>query len=201
MSSKWNLSGAYFESCNCEVACPCVFTSPPTTGECIVLVAWHIDKGQSDGINLDGLNALLAVYSPGHMLKAKWKVALYIDEKANPSQKDALTKILGGQAGGVPAALAPFIGQVLGVKSVPIDFKAEGKKRSLRIPQVAEMQIEAIAGQGGADVVINNHPFTAVPGETAVVGKSKQLSYHDYGLGWELSEKNGFYSPFKYSGP
>ncbi len=135
------------------------------------------------------------------MAQVKWKVALYIDEKANPQQKDALTKILGGQAGGVPGALGTFIGQVLGVKSVPIEFKAEGKKRSLKIPQVAEMEIEAIAGQGGADVTINNHPFTAIPGEIAVVAKSNQASYNDYGLKWEFSEKNGYYSPFKYTGP
>ena len=135
------------------------------------------------------------------MTQVKWKVALYIDEKASASQKDALTKILGGQAGGVPGALGPFIGQVLGVKSVPIEFKAEGKKRSLMIPQVAEMEIEAIAGQGGSDVIINNHPFTAIPGETAVVAKSKQAKYSDYGLKWEFSEKNGYYSPFKYNGP
>jgi hypothetical protein len=197
----WKIEGDYFEACNCEVACPCVFLSSPTTGDCTALVAWHIEKGQSDGVNLDGLNALLAAHSPGHMTKVKWKVALYIDASANPTQTEALTRILGGQAGGVPAALAPFIGQILGVKSVPIEFKAEGKRRTLHIPQIAEMEIEAIAGQGGADVVITNHPLTAVPGQPAVVGKSKQLSYHDHGYKWELSEKNGFYSPFAYNGP
>ncbi len=201
MSAKWNLSGTYFEACNCEVACPCVFLSPPTTGECTVLVAWHIDKGQSNGVNLDGLNAVLAAHSPGTMVKTKWKVAFYLDARANPTQTEALTRILGGQAGGVPAALSPFIGQVLGVKSVPIEFRAEGKRRSLQIPQIAKMEIEAIAGQGGADVVISNNPLAVVPGEPAVVGKSKQLSYHDHGYKWELSEKNGFYSPFTYEGP
>ncbi len=135
------------------------------------------------------------------MAHVKWKAALYIDDKANPSQKDALTKILGGQAGGVPGALGAFIGQILGVKSVPIEFKADGKKRSLKIPQVAEMEIEAIAGQGGADVIISSAPLTAIPGEPAVVAKSKRASYIDYGLKWEFSEKNGFYSPFTYTGP
>ncbi len=166
-----------------------------------MLVAWHINKGQADDVNLDGLNALLAVNSPGNMAQVKWKAALYLDQKANPAQKESLTKILGGQAGGVPGALGSFIEKVLGVKSVPIEFKAEGKKRSLKIPQIVQMEIEAIAGQGGADVVVNNHPLTAVPGEPAVVGKSKQVSYQDYGLKWEFSEKNGFYSPFNYTGP
>jgi len=47
MSEKWNLSGTYFEACNCDAACPCVFLSNPTEGECTVLVAWHVDPGES----------------------------------------------------------------------------------------------------------------------------------------------------------
>jgi hypothetical protein len=34
----WGLSGTYFESCNCDTACPCVFLSEPTEGDCTVLV-------------------------------------------------------------------------------------------------------------------------------------------------------------------
>ncbi|MBV8173321.1 MAG: DUF1326 domain-containing protein [Verrucomicrobia bacterium] len=45
MPASWKIAGSYFEACNCEVACPCVFTSPPTSGECTVLIAWHIDHG------------------------------------------------------------------------------------------------------------------------------------------------------------
>lgn len=201
MAEKWELSGGYFESCNCEVACPCVFLSPPTTGECQVLIAWHIEKGKAGPVPLDGLNAALAVFSPGHLIKGSWQVALYVDERATPAQRDLLTRIFGGQAGGVPATLAPLIGKVLGVKSVPMHFEAEGKRRSLRIPKLAEMQIEAIQGQEGKDVTVENHPLTAVPGQKAVVAKSKRLSFHDHGLEWEFSGKNGFYSPFSYSGP
>ena len=35
---SWKMEGSYFESCNCEAACPCVFLSKPTDGECGVLV-------------------------------------------------------------------------------------------------------------------------------------------------------------------
>ena len=94
MTSKWSLSGSYFESCNCEVACPCVFMSPPTSGECTVLLAWHIDRGSFGDVSLNGLNVALAAYSPGHMLKVKWDVGLYLDEKASPAQREALGKDL-----------------------------------------------------------------------------------------------------------
>jgi hypothetical protein len=94
--------------------------------------------------------------------------------------------------------LAPLIGEVMGVKAVPIEYSANGKRRSLRIPNLAEADIEAMEGQGGALVTIENHPFTAVPGQSAVVSTSKRLNISDYGISLDVSGKNGFYSPFAY---
>ncbi len=201
MASKWNLNGMYFEACNCDVACPCVFTSAPTEGKCTVLLAWHIEKGKYGDVSLDGLNVALAAYAPGHMLQVKWDIALYLDEKANPAQRDALTTIYAGKAGGEPAALAPLVGKVLGVKPVRIEFSAKGKERSLRIPNIAEMQIAAIEGAGGKEVTLENLPMTAVPNQTTVVAKSKKLTFHDHGMDWNVSGKNGFYMPFAFKGP
>ena len=179
MAANWNLTGSYFEVCNCEVACPCVFLSAPSHGECTVLLAWHIEKGRSGETSLDGLNVALAAHAPGHMMQVKWNVALYLDERANESQRQALTQIFGAQAGGEPAALGPLIGKVLGVRAVRIDYEAEGRRRSLRIPKIAEMEIAALEGQGGREVTLNDVPLTAVPNQTAVVAKSKKLSFHD----------------------
>ena len=201
LAEPWNLKGSYFETCNCEVGCPCVFLAPPTTGDCTVLVAWHVDEGRLGTLNLGGLNVAMAAHSPGHMAKVKWEAALYLDAKASDAQRNALVQIFGGQAGGHPAALGSFIGKVLGVKAVSFNYSANGKKRSLSIPGIAEAEIEALQGQGGSDVTISNHPLAVAPGESAVVSRSKRLSYHDHGMKWEVSEKNGFYSPFAYNGP
>jgi hypothetical protein len=201
LADRWSLSGSYFETCNCEDACPCVFLSPPTTGDCTVLVAWHVDRGNFGNVKLDGMNVALAAHSPGHMMKVKWEAALYLDARASEEQRNVLTQIFGGQAGGVPAALGNFIGKVHGVKAVEFDYSAEGKKRSLSIPGVVDAEIEAIQGQKGSDVTISNQPMAVAPGHSAVVSKSKKLSYHDYGMNWDVSGKNGFYSTFDYSGP
>ena len=81
------------------------------------MAAWHIEKGHFTtgtnddtnnnikdnirSINLANLNVIIAVHAPGHMFTGpKWKIALYLDEKANNDQKDALTKIFTAQAGG-----------------------------------------------------------------------------------------------------
>lgn len=200
MPDQWKLAGGYFEACNCDAACPCVFLAPPTQTDCTVLVAWHIEKGNFGETALDGLNTVLAVHSPGHMLQAKWKAALYLDERASPKQATALTKIFAGQAGGHMANLAACIGEVMGVKSVSIEYRAEGRRRSLAVNGITSVEIEAMSGQNGEEVRVSNMPLCVVPGIPAVVAKSKRLSYRDYGYQWEITDKNGFYSPFTYQG-
>lgn len=200
MAADWKLDGTYFEACNCDVACPCVFLSAPTPGECTVLIGWHINQGSFGDVALDGLNVALAVHSPGHMLEVKWKAALYLDETADQSQTEVLTQIFAGQAGGHPARLGSHIGEVLGVTSVAIDYQANGKQRSINIAGIAEAEIEAMEGQGGAEITVENHPLCIAPGYPAVTAKSKKLSYQDHGLNWDISEKNGFFSPFAYQG-
>jgi hypothetical protein len=198
MATSWKVSGIYMETCNCETACPCVMLGPPTDGQCTALIGWHIEQGRFGGVSLDGLNVALAAHAPGHMLKVKWKVALYLDERARQEQRDALGAIFSGQAGGPPGALAGFIGEVLGVTSKPIEFRAEGKRRALTIGGVGRAEIEALVGQGEKDVTLENHPFTPVPGFPAVVSRSRSVDYRDHGLALQVTGKNGFFSPFQY---
>ena len=201
MAEKWKVTGIYFEACNCVLACPCVFPNTPnipTGGECTALVGWHIEKGRFGEAALDGLNVAMAIYSPGDMGLGNWQAALYLDEKASDGQKNALTQIFGGQAGGQMAALAPAIGKMLGVSSKKLNYQANGRKRSLEIVGISKAEIEAIEGAGGAEVTLNNLVGVVAPGFPTVQAVSRQLSYHDYGMNWEISGKNGFYSPFAY---
>lgn len=200
MSKDWMISGTYFEACNCDAACPCIFLSDPTEDECTALVGWHIEEGHLEGVSLDGLNVVLAVVSPGNMVQVKWDAAIYIDDQADEAQQGALTRIFTGQEGGHLAQLVSQVGNVLGIKNAPIDYSANGKQRHLSVVGVAEAEIEAIAGQDGGDVTIEGHPLCIAPRQTFVVAKSKQLTFDDYNLHWEISDKNGFYSPFTYQG-
>src|SRR5262245_54622066 len=109
----WRVDGVYAEACSCDSMCPCVLTWAPTQGYCQALISWHIDRGNFGDIRLDGLNSTLSIYSPGHILKGGWKVALYVDERGDPQQRDALAGIYSGRAGGPLAGLAPLIAEVM----------------------------------------------------------------------------------------
>jgi hypothetical protein len=134
-NTAWMLEGDYFEGCNCDIACPCIFFSDPTEGNCHVTCAWHIQKGNYGNTELNNLNVVALFNTPGNMSTGpKWKAALYI------------TKIYSGQAGGFFAAASNLIGEMLGVKSVPIDFGIDGKRRWLSVKDTLELDIEAVAG-------------------------------------------------------
>jgi hypothetical protein len=200
MGESWKVDGQYMEACNCKAACPCIFLSTPTEGDCTAVVGWHIDKGKRGAVDLSGLNVAMAVYTPGAMHETKWRAALYLDSKATETQRNTLLEIFSGQAGGHPARLASFVGEVMGVTSAPIDYEMKGKHRTLRVGNVASADIEAVGGATEADVTVSNHPLCIAPGYPAVVAKSTAMRYEDHGYKWTLSERNGLYSPFSYQG-
>ena len=201
MTDNWKLEGDYFEACNCEVLCPCIFLGNPDKGECDVTVAWHIAKGHFNDTNLDELNVAGVFHTPGNMFTGpKWKAALYLDEKASKVQTDALGKIFSGQAGGFFGVIAGLIGELAGVRSVPIKFEVDGKRRSLNIPSAIDITIEGIEGADkNKETTISNAPMLVAPGFPAVVAKSTKNSYSDHGMRWDNSGKNGMYSKFAYT--
>ena len=96
----FSVEGDYFEVCNCDVSCNCVWLGAATNDNCDVLLAWHVTRGSKDGVDLSGLNAVMAVRSPKRMTDGGWKVALYLDDRASAEQSEALGAVFSGGAGG-----------------------------------------------------------------------------------------------------
>lgn len=205
MAAAWQISGDYFENCNCSVVCPCLvskatpLTSRPTEGVCEVALIFHIDRGNYDGTALDGLNVALAVNTPGPMAEGNWSVAAYIDERADDKQTDALGAIFTGAAGGPMAHFAPLIGKNLGVKKVRITYNVDGKKRSAEIPDILQMTVDPLptahpSGEMWANI---GHPFS--PDRLALAVGARGNTFSDHGMRWDNSGKNGHYAPIRWS--
>lgn len=201
MSIEWSMKGDYLESCSCKGACPCLYLGAPTEGDCTALVGWHIEAGRYGDVGLDDLNVAVALNSPGPMAEGNWKAVLYLDDRADAAQQEALGAIFGGQAGGHPAVLASLIGEVRGVEQIPIQYATGKKWRHLKLGDLAEAEIRALEGQDGEEVHILNHPLAVAPGQSLVVASSQSLRHQAYGINLDLSERTAFYSPFAYAGP
>ena len=205
MAAQWQLSGDYFENCNCDVVCPCLvsknapLTSRPTEGECNVALIFHIDTGSYDGTSLDGLNVVLAAHTPGPMAEGNWSVAAYIDERADDKQTEALGAIFTGAAGGPISHFAPLIGKNLGATKVPITYRIDGKKRSAEIPGTLHMSVDPLptAHPSGEMWANAGHPVS--PDKLAFAVGAAGNTFTGHGMRWDNSGKNAHYAPIHWS--
>jgi hypothetical protein len=96
---KWAMEADYIQACNCDYGCPCEFEAPPTMGFCEGMGALRINRGNYGNVSLDGLGLAFALRSPGPMHEGNLTAAIFVDEKANQQQREALLNIASGKEG------------------------------------------------------------------------------------------------------
>src|SRR5215210_1047697 len=102
-TASWTASGRYYETCSCDFVCPCILQQmsvEPTAGTCTFAMAFQVEQGTYGSVSLDGLGFIVLGWTPEAMGKGNWSVGLVIDERANAEQRDAITAIGSGAAGG-----------------------------------------------------------------------------------------------------
>jgi hypothetical protein len=201
----WHVDGDYCETCSCFYACSCTpsnLTLPPNTDYCKFALVFHVDHGRFGGTLLDDLTVALVGYTPdGPMSTAAWSLGLIVDERANPTQQDALTKIFSGQVGGPMAGLAPLITNFLGVEARPIQYQKNGITRSVLIPNTLDYAVEGFpsAVKEGEYLHVDNtiHPANS----SLALARSTRSHLHAFGLDWDddSGRNNGHFAPFSWS--
>jgi hypothetical protein len=81
-------------------------------------LAWRVDDGRIEGVDVSGLGVALSVSSIDRETKSR--AVIHIDERATPVQHDALLRLVTGQLGGAFAELAALIGEVRAIERSPI---------------------------------------------------------------------------------
>src|SRR5687768_4607052 len=132
---SYHLEGRLLEVCNCRVLCPCWIGEDPDNGTCDTIIAWRVDKGTVDSVDVGGNTIAVVAHVPGNILLGNWSVAVFVDDKSSKAQEDALLKVYTGKAGGPVADLAKLIGTVVSVERAPITFDVVGGKGLLSIGQ------------------------------------------------------------------
>jgi hypothetical protein len=146
----WNLQGTYFETCSCEVVCPC--TASMAIGadydRCRVTLVFNVKKGDVDGTDVSGLAVAAVADTPKVMTDGNWRLGVFIDAAASDEQAEKLGAVFSGQLGGPMEALGPLVGENLGVERAPIEVSEDGLRHAVKIGDAVDFEIEDVVPFG-----------------------------------------------------
>jgi hypothetical protein len=198
----WQLDGTYFENCNCDVVCPCSASSlalPADNDRCQVLFAFHVDRGEIDGVDVGDRTVVLVADTPKQMTDGNWRVGVILDDAASEEQGNALASVFGGERGGIPATLTPLIGEMLGLERAPIDFADDGFTHRLKVGEDIELEVEDIVPEGEFEPtkLVGVH---LPANSTVTVARATRSKIRTFGMEFHNEGKNGHAAPFSWSG-
>ena len=204
MDSKtpWRISGTYLEACNCEAICPCRRIGGrsggrSTYGVCLGSLSWQIEAGYAGSVYLAGLRTVLAQRYDDDEPGSPWSFFLYVDERGDERQREALEDIFLGRLGGTPQLQFPWVWKpstLLGVRPVAIEVEHVPGRGWFRAGNQVSVQIrEPVRGQETVTCVIPGHDRS---GREVV---ADMLYVEDGPLEFELFGMCGYESTFEYS--
>jgi len=185
---SWNLSGSYVETCSCELMCPCnlSFDHGATYDFCRVTLVFNIRQGEIEGTDISGRKVAIIADTPKVMTEGNWRLGVFIDDHASDEQFDKLVQVFGGQLGGPMGALAPLVGEIVGVERAPFEVVDDGFRQRDRIGDAIEFEVEDIVPFGidtGRPVRFDGmfHPV----GSNLTMAEAKRSRINAFGIQYE----------------
>jgi hypothetical protein len=147
---SWKISGSYFETCSCNVVCPCTASLAlgATLDRCKVTLVFNVHSGDVEGTDVGGLTVAAIVDTPKVMTDGNWRLGVFIDAAASDEQAERLGGVFSGALGGPMASLGPLVGENLGVQRAPIEVHEDGLRHSIRIGDAVDFEIEDVVPFG-----------------------------------------------------
>lgn len=186
----WQVSGIYFEACNCESVCPCYSAHPPTYGFCEGNCAWHITQGKYADVTLDGLNVIMVQRCDGFMRETPWHCWFFIDERATGPQFEALRQIFTLRDGGHLARIFGKLWVIEGAERARIEMKLEGWQHHTSILGKLGLAVGILKLEAGPTLC----RVPAVPGVAALAAED----WFEGALKFDHKNKNALSSTFVY---
>jgi hypothetical protein len=197
----YRLKGTYFESCSCEVVCPCGASNlvlPATYDRCLVLLAFDIQSGDVDGVDVAGNTVAMFGDTPAQMTDGNWRVGLIIDEGASEEQRAKLVSVFAGELGGPAALFAPLVGEILGIEYAAIEYADDGRRHTVRIGDAVDLEVEDFAAADEGTVMTMTgagHPA----GKTLALAQTTKGKINVFGLEVDNTGRNGHSAPFSWA--
>jgi hypothetical protein len=118
---------------------------------CRVTLVFHLRDGQVEGTDVSGRTVVLIADTPKVMTEGNWRLGVYVDDGADDEQFDKLVKVFGGQLGGPMGALAPLVGELVGVERAAIEVTDDGLLHRVRVGNTIDFEIEDVVPFGAED--------------------------------------------------
>lgn len=200
MAEKWKIQGTWIEACNCDYGCACNYSGFPSKGNCEGTVAFKVDKGTHGKTKLDGIAVVGLASWPGAIHEGNGRMAVIIDEKATPEQREAIVSILTGQDGGMPfEILATTISDIIGPIFAPVTFEENGTDTKVSTAGV-EVQLETFKNPVTGE---RNEVHTVLPEgfiwkDGQVCKSARNIAKVD-GLEYDWTGQNGYFAKVSWS--
>ncbi len=173
----YEIEGRLLEVCTCNVLCPCWVGEDPDYKTCDTVIAWGIEKGTIEGVDVGGLTMAVSAHIPKNILIPKsWKAVVFVDDRASADQEAAMIRLFTGQLGGAVADLAGLIGEVVAVERAPIAFTVDGGKGRLTIGSLVTAEMAPFMGATGQPTTLAETVFSTIPGSPVFAAKASQYT-------------------------
>ncbi len=197
---NWEVSGTYYEACNCEAVCPCRSEGDRRGGRssfdtCDFVLSWKIEEGQADGRDLSGLAAVLAGSYSDDEPGSPWRVVLFVDENADDDRQRDLADVFLGRIGGDTHRIFGQAIQVVSmIRPAAIEVVHEPGRWRIGVATFIEVRstITAIAEGPVTCGITDNVAGTELISDAFIVAAPP--------FEWELRERCAFTSSFAYRG-
>lgn len=171
----YRMTGRFFEACDCFVPCPCWFDHDPNEDECTGIVAWQVENGEIDGVDVTGRSVVSVSQHGGHRGEAhQMRVVLVIDEDANEDQRNVLDKAFSGRLGGPLGELSRLTGDLAAVETAKVEFVADNDAIRLDVPKRIGVRSKVVRGSTKRPITIGDGLLATLLGSPGTVGRSSR---------------------------
>ena len=150
MADQWQIKSYTFANCNCDANCGCQFNLRSTHGHCQFVQGGRIVEGHFNTTPLSGLHWAWLIVWPGEIAEGGGSSLIVIDERADDAQREALRKIISGEASEPGSShfsvFSSMCDKHLETLFLSIEFEMDIEHRAakLRVPNLIEASGEPL---------------------------------------------------------
>ena len=199
-AKTYTLQGTLLEACSCRTLCRCWIGEDPDGGACDSFLAYNIEKGEINGVDVGGLTYVEVVKIPGNVLTPQsWKRVSYVDARASDAQKTAILDAWHGRLGGPLADLNGLVAEDVAIETAAIEHNLKGGEGTLVVGgDKIRATMAPYRSAYGAITTLRDSIFSTIPGAPAYVAKASEhvVNIPEHGMVWTFKDRNAIQGDF-----